>query len=228
MNTNKKFKKYILALFTFTFISGCTTEVYHIDASKKPLENLTFGEKDINYSNNFKKNLLNKDILEIQRKRYAFNRFPFSNGSDESNLHVIKKLNPKVIRLLRYKIDEEDSWDSYVSNVLNNKTFVGDCDDLANTSAELAIIGGVPKEKLMRLWLLPNDKTDETHMAVGYLDEQGDIWIFGDTYRTNVVKLGQTNNYKLIAYSKYDWMNQEDKWQVYDWNKHKIINQKKS
>lgn len=78
-----------------------------------------------------------------------------------------------------------DTWVSHADAVRAGRAWQGDCDDLGSTALELAIELGADPARLHRALVAspycPPDQAFDHYVALAQA-EDGDWWVFGDTY----------------------------------------------
>lgn len=170
--------------------------------------------QDAEYNEEHKNTVLGEQI-EQYRKLYKQAGYKFSNGTDESNKDAIRSFTSRLHHAHDYKKDQpnDESWDSMTHAFLTGGIPSGDCDDLGTTGAELAILAGVPEHRVLRLigttekWIL-GSMYGGPHMMSGYVDDNGEIWIFGDTFSPRLRKLSEAPEHTMTKYSRYSWNSQ--------------------
>lgn len=91
-----------------------------------------------------------------------------------------------------------DTWTPLARTVVEGKSRPGaDCDDVAITSAQLAVCAGFPARSLgLMITQLPSGAND-LHLVAYFIDTSRSIWVFGDTMGRPrpLAQLGQRIHY---------------------------------
>lgn len=75
-----------------------------------------------------------------------------------------------------------DTWTPLTKTVIEgDRRPAADCDDVAVTSAQLAVCAGFPSDRLGVLVTQLPAKQGELHLVAFYTDAESGVWIFGDT-----------------------------------------------
>lgn len=98
----------------------------------------------------------------------------------------IKEWDEKARAKIIYQQDGYDGvadlWRSYADNVLRDEPWTGDCDDLTSTILDLLGRDGVALSDRWRLLVGANGSSETNHMVGAARDDDGVIWIVGDTF----------------------------------------------
>lgn len=112
----------------------------------------------------------------------------------ESLQEIDRKLKKSVI--LRPDVGL-DKWTPLTRLVLEAKRKpAADCDDVAVTSAQLAVCAGFPAENLGLLVTQLPSRANELHVVSFYNDPGNGVWVFGDT-------MGKVRPYSKLAQKAY-------------------------
>lgn len=116
---------------------------------------------------------------------------PFLNSSSSVPLNqlyrgatatsTLKAADAKARRNFTYSLEYGDRWRSHASEALANRSWTGDCDDLASTAADIALQMGIPKRKLWFAIVSANRNGRVDHMIAIAEDQDGVKWVIGDT-----------------------------------------------
>lgn len=91
-----------------------------------------------------------------------------------------------------------DTWTPLAKIVIDGKRRpTADCDDMAITSAQLAVCAGFPARSLGLMITQLSGSADEMHLVAYYTDPSSSVWIFGDTMGRPrpLAQLGQKIHY---------------------------------
>lgn len=209
-----------LALLAISaFLAACQTTIYTLPHS----EVTNSGPKgryitDHMYMSQHGWKLDDKKIMQARRQIYLANGMLMSDGSDQMNFAAIKSFNSRMTNGLSYRWENyvNERWDSKVDDFLMGKSVKGDCDELATTAMELAVIAGVPRERVLRILATTQGGM---HMTAGYIDDAGEIWVFGDTFSPQMQKLRHTPH-RILAYSR---SSEEGNWRPYYMEKYAVV-----
>lgn len=133
------------------------------------------------------------DVTSCARLRALYAREGWPEGN---SIEVIEEIDARVRARFTYERERDEVWTNYAEEVLRGEEFRGDCDDLATTSATLALCAGVPPEQvgylLTRTITLGGDPR-ANHMLAFYRDPTGRPVVFGDTFgpARSLAELGQ-------------------------------------
>ena len=202
-------RKITLLLLGSFFLSACQTTTYEFFSTRSENYKLQMPQ-DISYSKKYS-NLLTSGIIK-NNIQSMFGVTSFSYVDNEYNSKRLKEINSSIIGKFTYKYDgrrgRDDSWDSGLMSLISQKKFRGDCEDLALTSMEIAHLSGFPKERLYKILTLSRvqGSGSDMHMIAGYMDNNGEMWVFGDTLTDYPKKLNSlTHIHSPIFYSRMDW-----------------------
>lgn len=131
--------------------------------------------------------------------------------------NILKSADAKARRNFTYKSDSgPDTWRSHADVALAGKSWRGDCDDLASTSADIAIRMGAKKADL---WFAVVSSTGESrgdHMIAIGRDEQGMFWVVGDTF-------GPTYKLTAMKHRLIDVHNLS--WPIANWERYSSVDE---
>jgi len=100
-------------------------------------------------------------------------------------IELIKEVDALARQRYTYTADKpnKDSWVSHASEVLNNKHWYGDCDDLVSTVCDLLTSKGIPKDNI---WFaeVSSQKNHKIDHLIGIVKDGKDLWIVGDTFQS--------------------------------------------
>jgi len=75
-----------------------------------------------------------------------------------------------------------DTWRSHADDVLANRSWQGDCDDLVSTVLDLLGRAGVPLDHRYRLEVASRHSGQINHLVGAVVADDGGFWIVGDTF----------------------------------------------
>lgn len=188
------------------FVTACQSSVYTF--SSTPNVDAQYMITDHMYMISHGYLAKNPDRIKLVQQK--FGSFDFENAADKERIQKVRDLNTKIQNVFTYKSDKKDAtfnWDSDVESLLEKNRFSGDCEDLALTSLEVFIGVGFPEDRLYKIITASGeDKSNINHMVAGYLDDNGVMWIFGDTFNKYVKRAEHVRDiHHLNLYSRYDW-----------------------
>lgn len=110
---------------------------------------------------------------------YAAAGLPRGNG-----VETIRQIDSLLRQRMRLRDDRgPDSWTPLLSVLVAGKRPVGDCEDMAITTAQMAVCAGIPADRLgLLITTSPKGGTAEMHMLAFYKDASDKTWVFGDTF----------------------------------------------
>lgn len=134
------------------------------------------------------------DSCTAMQGAYAAAGWP-SGISFETMQQIDRRLKSNVI----LRPDQgPDTWTPLAKTVIAAKTRPhADCDDVAITSAQLAICAGFPAKSIGLMITQLRSSADEMHLVAYYTDSSRAVWIFGDTMGRPrpLAQLGQKIHY---------------------------------
>lgn len=130
---------------------------------------------------------------------------PISTGSKDPYMNQLTHINSFMLKHWKQTPEPKgtDEWRSFIKEFeelsINDSTKIsGDCEDLAMSAVEYAILKGIPKERLGRIIVktypaykdgIIDEDSSETHMtAYYYSPELKAYFYFGDSYYDDVVR----------------------------------------
>ena len=193
--------------FLFLFLAGCQSEQYVFRST--PIEGARVSVSDAMYTIKYVANLSSEIIKNQAIEKFGF--IDYTVASDSEKISHLRKVNQSVHSRFIYTKDKGNqlpSWNSGVSLILQDKKFKGDCEDLALTVSELLILTGFPKESLYKILTISGTYNKQpNHMIGGYMDSNGEMWIFGDTFESRIRKLKHAGHHHTVyEYSRFDWI----------------------
>lgn len=200
-------KNYLIPI-TFIILTACSTTSYQFASSEADSPHY-FMKRDVKYIKEHSY-LLEKMEFALYA-RSEFGQINFDNSTDTERLEFLTSLNSKLRRKFTYRDDPDggkiDIWQSGLPALLEYGDFKGDCEDLAFTGLELAHLSGFPKNRLYKIGTNTKQAGIITqHMLAGYMDDNGDMWIFGDTITHKPLKINNiTRLHSPFIYSRMDW-----------------------
>lgn len=200
-----KFFKFFFSILIVCLVTSCglSSWIFTDDVSdddfKISMKEAIYNQKYDYLENNFK--IIDKVTLK-------FGDIDFENAKNEEVIEHIKEIN-WIVKSKFIQIDEiDDDWNNGVENIVDNKIYRGDCEDLVLTSLFIANKTGIPKDKLYKIITKSDGSNVANHMLAGYKDPKGFMWIFGDTKNLTVDHfLKMDNQHVPFSYSRYDWKN---------------------
>ncbi len=82
----------------------------------------------------------------------------------------------------RYVSETRDQWRSHAEAVLAGRSWTGDCDDLASTTAELAVRENIPLKDIWFVAVSSNRDGKVDHLIGVARASTGALWVIGDTF----------------------------------------------
>lgn len=125
-----------------------------------------------------------------------------SHWPQGDSLQVVSQIDAMVRDRFHYQKEDIDFWRPMHNVILGTQDhFAGDCDDLAATTAAIAICAGVPQEKIgFAISSTQGDPDVADHMIAFYKDNSGTFYTLGDTMG-GVRPMANTRN--RVIYWKY-------------------------
>ncbi|WP_185796085.1 hypothetical protein [Paragemmobacter straminiformis] len=128
-------------------------------------------------------NIMKRDFGSIAtcgalQSSYDANEWPHGT-SIESLQEIDNRLKKRVF----FRPDPgADTWTPLTAAVIEGKRKpAADCDDVAVTSAQLAVCAGFPSSRLGLLVTQLPTRQSELHIVAFYSDTDTGVWVFGDT-----------------------------------------------
>jgi predicted transglutaminase-like cysteine proteinase len=130
-----------------------------------------------------------------------------SHWPQGDSLQVVTEIDEMVRQRFHYRREDVDFWRPMHNVILGTQDhFAGDCDDLAATTAAIAVCAGVPQDKIgFAISSTQGDVDEADHMVAFYKDQDGTFYVLGDTMG-GVRPMAQTRN--RVIYWKYFNYNQ--------------------
>ena len=110
---------------------------------------------------------------------YTAAGLPQGNGID-----TIRDIDSLLRKRMVLRDDRgPDVWTPLLSALVSGKRPAGDCEDMAITTAQMAVCAGIPADRLgLLITTSPKGGTAEMHMLAFYKDVSDRTWVFGDTF----------------------------------------------
>ncbi|MEZ5755475.1 MAG: hypothetical protein R3D90_12160 [Paracoccaceae bacterium] len=110
---------------------------------------------------------------------YAAAGLPRGNG-----VETIRQIDSLLRKRMLLRDDRgPDTWTPLLSVLISGKRPTGDCEDMAITTAQMAVCAGIPADRLgLLITTSPKGGTAEMHMLAFYKDAADKTWVFGDTF----------------------------------------------
>lgn len=116
----------------------------------------------------------------------------------------IKSISQTTYVNFIYTRDVEDTWNSNLALVNGGLQWHGDCDDLTSTTIHAIHNDG---QKLSKLWMLLVNSSGPgllDHVVGLAMDEDGELWVVGDTSSTRNVYPLSTMTHRPMAVARMD------------------------
>lgn len=154
-------------------------------------------------------NIMKRDFGSIAtcgslQQSYDANEWPHG-----ASIESLQQIDYRLKKRLFYRNDPgADTWTPLASVVIEGKRKpAADCDDVAVTSAQLAVCAGFPASQLGLLVTQLPTRQSEMHIVAFFADAASGVWVFGDTMGKPraLSRIGQNLHYYAFIDDITEW-----------------------
>lgn len=144
-------------------------------------------------------NIMKRDYGSIANCGGLQHSYDANEWPHGTSIESLQQIDNRLKKRVFFRPDPgADTWTPLTAAVIEGKRKpAADCDDVAVTSAQLAVCAGFPASHLGLLVTQLPTRQSELHIVAFYSDAETGVWVFGDTMGKprSLSRIGQTLHY---------------------------------